>query len=427
MTPPSTPSRYSNTDQSFQSSYRASPISFTDSPEHVGGNVGNSDILQSSHNRFPSTDLSNSQASKSDLRNNLSKVQSTALAVMTGLESSLQSADPVSVGDKILTAVKTASRLLDDFVSHIQSTPDAIDDMVSKILSNGQESSAEEQDALQANLSALIASSPPILTDISASLSSITASEAVEIADVGAGISCVTIAVARHALQKVDVDRVVDAVMEGPGLGGVQLLDDEGNEIQSPGRGSPEERGEVEAPDLSNAPRVPIVFWPPLTRAILDQSSPDSPLRSFVSGNKALSFLLSLMLLSPPSLLLGAILLPPVLVTDTIAQSAYSSLKSAYPNSIANVEISTAQVIEVIKLYVLLAKIFTKTSLRITKRQIERRGGLANIAKDAAFKAMDAAAHPIRTAGKIRGVAGAVARAVSRTVQTITSVDDAEW
>jgi hypothetical protein len=147
------------------------------------------------------------------------------------------------------------------------------------------------------------------------------------------------------------------------------------------------------------------VFWPRVSKILLSPfTHSNHPIRHYIAANPKLSFLLSIFLLTPPPILIGIFFLPPILITDEIVHKVYGSLVSAYPDTFEGIEITMKQMVELLKLYVLLGKLFFKTLSRILQRQITRRGGIRGVAKILAGKVAHGAMHPIETTGVVLGV-----------------------
>ena len=281
----------------------------------------------------------------------------------------------------------------------------------------------EEYDYIKGTLIGLINSSPGVLLDVSAAMKSLSLEEAVEISEVGLELSCVGIVLSRFVLEKVDVEGIVDEMYDSRGAGMIGVRN---GKVVNPWVGEGSGEMEVEFLDVeeeeeeeveegtgvggSNAAgagarkgrrklkKLPLVFWPRISKILLSPfTHSDHPIRHYISNNPKLSFLISLFLLSPPAVLLSVFLMPPLLITDEIVHKVYGSLVSAYPDTFDGVEITTRQVFELIKLYVLLGKLFFKMTYRILQRQVKRRGGVTGVAKIAAGKIGYGVMHPLET------------------------------
>ena len=215
----------------------------------------------------------------------------------------------------------------------------------------------------------------------------------------------------QFALEKIDVEGVVDEIYDGGVSGGgavggsarwrgsaedggqrIELLDEPEQQ-----EGDDKERGRRRARHLK---RQPLVFWPRISELLLGPFiRGDHPIRAYISRNPVYSFLIAICLLTPPPVIVGVFLLPPLLITDEIVHKVYGTLASAYPSSFEGLEITTRQMVELLRLYILVGKMVIKTMCRIAQRQIKRRGGVTGIAKIAAGRVIDGLQHPVRTAG----------------------------
>lgn len=227
-------------------------------------------------------------------------------------------------------------------------------------------------------------------------------SESTEICETGLSLSCVGILIAQFALEKIEVERVLEGFyslegrVEGFEEGGsfdVEYLNDS---------------GEYERPKSFSSTRPlkrqALIFWPKIFKALLAPlREEEHPLRGYVNDNPKMSLLISLLLLSPPSVILSIIFLPPILITDAVVHKIYSSLLNTFPEIFEGLEVTTAQILEVIKLYYLIIKLFLKSSYRITTRQVKRRGGVTGVVKILGGKVWKSVKEPIVTSKWIWG------------------------
>jgi hypothetical protein len=100
-----------------------------------------------------------------------------------------------------------------------------------------------------------------------------------------------------------------------------------------------------------------------------------------------------------PSALIGAFIGAPILAADWCIQSGYEKLKDT--SLVEAAEISASNLLQVGRFYFLCSKLMIKQSVRVGKRQIERRGGIEQVARDLGDWTLDRVLHPVSTAGMI--------------------------
>jgi hypothetical protein len=100
-----------------------------------------------------------------------------------------------------------------------------------------------------------------------------------------------------------------------------------------------------------------------------------------------------------PSALIGAFIGAPILAADWCIQSGYEKFKNT--SVIETAEVSASNLIQVGRFYFLCSKLVVKQSVRVGKRQIERRGGIEQVARDIGDWTLDRVLHPVSTAGMI--------------------------
>lgn len=144
-----------------------------------------------------------------------------------------------------------------------------------------------------------------------------------------------------------------------------------------------------------NSPANPHRFrclWPPIGPATLSLASwgKDEAMKRPI-----LSIALAMTLW--PSALIGAFIGVPILAADWCLQSTYDTLKDT--PLIESAEMGASNLLEVGRFYYLCSKLVVKQSVRVGKRQIERRGGIEHVARDVGDWTIDKILHPIATMG----------------------------
>lgn len=136
------------------------------------------------------------------------------------------------------------------------------------------------------------------------------------------------------------------------------------------------------------------ILWPPIGNAV---GSVASWGKEKAVKNPILSIALAMTLW--PAALIGAFLGGPILAADWCLQKSYDALRNQPVVEAA--EMSAANIYQVGKFYFLVSKLMIKQSIRVGKRQIKRRGGLEQIAKDLGDWTIDRALHPVESVGML--------------------------
>ena len=98
-----------------------------------------------------------------------------------------------------------------------------------------------------------------------------------------------------------------------------------------------------------------------------------------------------------PTAVVVAFIGTPILTIDYALQAGYNAVEDQ--PLIQNIERSAANLCQVGKLYFLVSKLMVKQSVRVGKRQIERRGGIHKVVEDLGHWTIDRVTHPIESAG----------------------------
>mmetsp|Transcript_11765 Transcript_11765/g.17279 ORF Transcript_11765/g.17279 Transcript_11765/m.17279 type:complete len:203 (+) Transcript_11765:587-1195(+) len=115
-----------------------------------------------------------------------------------------------------------------------------------------------------------------------------------------------------------------------------------------------------------------------------------------------------------PAAVVTALVGTPMVVADNVVQHVYNSLSEG--PIVETLERGAAQAFHAGKLSMLTGKLVLRHSVTIATRQIERRGGVGEIAKDVGGFVLDRATHPVETVCMTWDVAGMGFRALGDAV-----------
>jgi hypothetical protein len=224
-----------------------------------------------------------------------------------------------------------------------------------------------------------------ILFDIEDSLRNISEEDAEEIADVGLTVAKMFL----WSLQSIH-SQVSPNLLKGRvnshchSLGIVEVLDEE----------SEDDSNAQTVRETSSHQQRFRCLWPPIGPAVASMASwtKDEALKRPI-----LSIALAMTLW--PSALIGAFIGAPIIAADWCIQSGYEKFKKT--SIIETAEVSASNLIQVGRFYFLCSKLMVKQSVRVGKRQIERRGGIEQVARDIGDWTLDRVLHPVSTAGMI--------------------------
>jgi len=149
------------------------------------------------------------------------------------------------------------------------------------------------------------------------------------------------------------------------------------------------------------------VLWPPIGPAVLNVASWG---KEEAMHHPILSIALAMALW--PMAIIVAFVGAPILAVDYALQSSYDALSKenggsssdsdsySEPNPILrNVEIGAANLCHVGKFYYLVSKMMLKQGIRLTKRKIQRKGGLEKVVGDVGNWTVERALHPMESIG----------------------------
>lgn len=146
--------------------------------------------------------------------------------------------------------------------------------------------------------------------------------------------------------------------------------------------------------DVTRDQRRLKILWPPIGDAVGSVASWGKD-RAF--ENPILSIALAMTLW--PAALMVAFIGGPIVAADWCLQKSYDALRDQPVVEAA--EVSAANLFQVGKFYFLLSKLMLKQSIRVGKRQIKRRGGIEQVAKDLGGWTMHRVMHPVESAGML--------------------------
>ena len=135
------------------------------------------------------------------------------------------------------------------------------------------------------------------------------------------------------------------------------------------------------------------LLWPPIGQSIISIAS-WSKEESIKHPILSIALALSLW----PSLFIIAFISPPLLLMDYTLQYTYDNILQNTP-LIQKLEHGAANMYQIGKLNFLISKLMVKQSVRVTKRQIRRRGGIDKIIQDVRFWTLDRITHPVESVG----------------------------
>jgi hypothetical protein len=136
------------------------------------------------------------------------------------------------------------------------------------------------------------------------------------------------------------------------------------------------------------------ILWPPIGDAVVSVASWG---KDRAVENPILSIALAMTLW--PAALIGAFIGGPIVAADWCLQKSYNALRDQ--SVVEAAEVSAANLYQVGKFYFLLSKLMLKQSVRVGKRQIRRRGGIEQVARDFGDWTIHRAMHPVESAGML--------------------------
>ncbi len=237
------------------------------------------------------------------------------------------------------------------------------------------------------DLMGAIVSARTILLDVEDALRNIGEDEAEEIADVGLAVSKMFL----FGIQNIHSQITPAMITNGKGSTNLEnsmeieyLNENDGDnaDADAPKRRSHQQEHRIR------------ILWPPIGPALKDvlcwgkNEAVKSPILSIV-----------LAMVLWPTALIGAFIGGPILAADWCLQSGYNSVKDQ--PFIETAEKGASNLFQVGRFYFLVSKLVLKQSLRVGRRQIDRRGGVEQVARDITGWSIDRALHPVESVGML--------------------------
>ena len=233
-----------------------------------------------------------------------------------------------------------------------------------------------------------------ILLDVEDALRNISQDDAEELADVGLAVSKMFLWGLQNIHRELTPAMVTSGFSETNDSAKyameIEVLDEYGDNADN---AESKDKAESKASKRDRRQRLRIL-WPPIGPAI---GSIGSWGKDAAVKNPILSIVLAMTLW--PAAFIGAFIGGPILAADWCLQSSYNSLKDQ--PILETAEKGAANLYQVGNFYFLVSKLMLKQSIRVGKRQIKRRGGLEQIARDVGDWTIDRALHPIESAGML--------------------------
>lgn len=238
------------------------------------------------------------------------------------------------------------------------------------------------------DLMGAIVSARTILLDVEDALRNIGEDEAEEIADVGLAVSKMFLFGIQNIHSQISPGMITNGTRStnSENLMEIEYLDDEDDaEISTSAsrRRKSHQQGHRTR-----------ILWPPIGPAFKDVLcwGKDEAVKSPV-----LSCVLAMVLW--PTALIGAFIGGPILAADWCLQSGYNSVQDQ--PFIETAEKGASNLFQVGRFYFLVSKLVLKQGIRVGKRQINRRGGVEQVARDITGWSIDRALHPVESAGML--------------------------
>jgi len=326
-------------------------------------------------------------------------------------------AEDLDHGDDIDSRKKWARALLDDAQSQLaleQNHPSAptSDDIVIHVVPTREMTAAKAMsDLSEDDLMNAMSVARTILLDVEDALKSISEDDAEELADVGLTVAKMFL----WGLQNMH-GQLTPNVIRGINTSSsssmkIEILNDTDENSSSTGE-------EQESKRTNNQQQRLRMLWPAIGPAVGSAASwgKDNALQ-----NPILSIALAMTLW--PAALIAAFIGGPIVAADWCLQKSYNSLKDK--PVIEAAEVSAASLYQVGKFYYLVSKLMAKQSIRVGKRQIKRRGGVEQVARDVGDWTIDRALHPFESAGMLwNSATWTCGKVINKVVDGISFIQD---
>uniref|UniRef100_A0A7S1D4B8 Uncharacterized protein n=1 Tax=Cyclophora tenuis TaxID=216820 RepID=A0A7S1D4B8_CYCTE len=236
-----------------------------------------------------------------------------------------------------------------------------------------------------------------LLRDVESTLRSIERQEADEIADVAMTVARIFLLSLKSMYSSITSQKLVAAATKDRGIdfsGRFEILDGEKDSEKSLQSTMADmktyyEIGQEMNQEVNGKDRIR-VLWPPLGPAVMSacnwgkEEATKKPLLAVALG-----------LTIWPAAVVTALVGTPVVLADAAIQGIYNSMSGGPVVKV--IERGAAQTYHAARLTYLCSGLVARQSLRIASRQIERNGGVGQVAQNVAGIALDRALHPVET------------------------------
>jgi hypothetical protein len=265
-----------------------------------------------------------------------------------------------------------------------------------------------------------LAAATSLLRDVEGAFRDIGEKEAEDIADAALTLARLFLASLQSLHATMDPSELVAAAsaatntnrsIEGDGSNGIthiELLDDNGEPVVP----SSQERQQQRSSTTKHKEKRIRVLWPPLGPAVANACEWG---QSTAQQQPLLAVALGLTLW--PVAIVTTVVGGSLVVCDHYLQDVYRHFQEG--PLLVQMERGASQMVQASKLTLLCTKLVAKQTLRIVSRQVERHGGVGEIAGQIGNLAVDRALHPIDTVGMAWNGLSAGFGMVQKTVQQV--------
>eukprot|EP00978_Attheya_sp_CCMP212_P011370 scaffold28063_cov52-Attheya_sp.AAC.4 len=243
-----------------------------------------------------------------------------------------------------------------------------------------------------------------LLHDVEAVLRSIEEDEAEELADVALTVARMMVMVLENIHSSITPDDLLlqDQHNHNNSLQ-IERLDDDGNKEEEEERNKIRSRGDPLGFEHHNTNKISRpkygrdrvrLLWPPVVPAIMSAGqrtkdcAMERPLMATALG----------IMCGPAAFFTTCFVAVPLVVSDTVLQNVYGVLENTVPHMVEATERGAAGACQVVKLQFLGVKLVTRQTLRVARRQVDRRGGIGPTLGEIGGAVVDRLVHPVDTA-----------------------------
>lgn len=237
------------------------------------------------------------------------------------------------------------------------------------------------------DLMGAIVSARTILLDVEDALRNIGEDEAEEIADVSLAVSKMFLFGIQNIHRQITPGMITNGSIKSENAMEIEFLNNDDNDDDIFTSAASKNRSHQQ----EHRTRI---LWPPIGPAFKDvlcwgkNEAVKSPILSIV-----------LAMVLWPTALIGAFIGGPILAADWCLQSGYNAVKDQ--PLIETAERGASNLFQVGRFYFLVSKLVLKQSIRVGRRQINRRGGVEQVTRDVTRWGIDRALHPVESAGML--------------------------